>query len=94
MASCMIAITVVSALYDEQLKLGIMMKAATGQVTTGINNESASYAILALLCLFIAMFAASWYVTKKEQKKKNSVAYLLSLGERLVGYILPKYIHK
>lgn len=64
MAACMIAITVVSALYDEQLKQGIMMKGTFDQVTTSINNGSASYAILALLCLFIAMFAASWYVTK------------------------------
>ncbi|CAO3619592.1 unnamed protein product [Mucor hiemalis] len=60
MAACMIAITVVSALYDEQLKQGIMMKGTFDQVTTSINNGSASYAILALLCLFIAMFAASW----------------------------------
>lgn len=90
MSACMIAITVVSALYDEQLKQGVMMKVAFDQVATSINDESASYAILALLCLFIAIFAASWYVSKKE-KKTQSLTLLYFRGA--IGWIYPAEIY-
>jgi hypothetical protein len=60
MSACMVAIAVVSALFDQKLANGISIYGTTEGVPTKVSNGSASYVILALLCLFIAIFALSW----------------------------------
>lgn len=60
MAACMIAITVVTALYDEQLAKGLVDSGAFSQLPADTTNSAASYGTLVLLCLFIAIFALSW----------------------------------
>lgn len=61
MAICMVAITIVSAIYDQKLKGGLgIYSTPLGEVTDSIANPKATYAIIVLLCIFIAVFAMSW----------------------------------
>lgn len=60
MAASMIAIAVVSALFDRQLANGISIYGTTDGLPATPSNGPASYVILTLLCLFIAIFALSW----------------------------------
>jgi hypothetical protein len=57
MAISMIAITIVSALFSHKVPA---YGSPYEQVTNQISNSAASYAIMALLCIFIACFALSW----------------------------------
>lgn len=59
MCICMVVITIVSAVYDEQLSASDAY-GSLDQVNSIISNHTASYAILVLLCVFIAFFALSW----------------------------------
>lgn len=60
MGACMLCITIVSAIYNQRLVDNLPIYGSTYQTTSTITNTQASYAILALLCLFLAFFALSW----------------------------------
>lgn len=57
MCICMIVITIISAVYDQKLTEAY---GDIDQVSSVISNHTASYAVLVLLCVFIAFFALSW----------------------------------
>ncbi|KAI9280792.1 general substrate transporter [Sporodiniella umbellata] len=57
MALCMITITIVSALFDQDL----ITTRTEIQYQSNVTNPQASYSITVLLCIFIAIFALSWY---------------------------------
>jgi hypothetical protein len=56
----MIAITIVTAIYNQHFVNGADVYGSSSDVMTTISSVGASYAILALLCVFIAFFALSW----------------------------------
>ncbi|KAI8644253.1 hypothetical protein BD408DRAFT_474979 [Parasitella parasitica] len=60
MAVCMLCITIVSAIYNQQLISKVPVYGSWNQTTSVVTDTAASYAILALLCVFIAFFALSW----------------------------------
>ncbi|CEP17318.1 hypothetical protein [Parasitella parasitica] len=60
MAVCMLCITIVSAIYNQQLIDQVPIYGSVNQTTSTVADTAASYAILALLCVFIAFFALSW----------------------------------
>ncbi|KAI8375522.1 hypothetical protein BD560DRAFT_392570 [Blakeslea trispora] len=61
MAVCMVAITIVSAISNQQLLSAIDTPYANSTlVTSAIDNEGAGYAIMVLLALFVICFAMSW----------------------------------
>lgn len=62
MAVCMLCITIVCAIYNQQLVDKVVTSVVVKQTTSTVNDTAASYAILALLCIFIAFFALSWLV--------------------------------
>ncbi|GAN02543.1 sugar transporter [Mucor ambiguus] len=59
MSVCMICITIVSAVYNQQLVDKVHVYGVTNSTST-VSDTAVSYAILALLCVFIAFFALSW----------------------------------
>lgn len=60
MAVCMICITIVSAIYNQQLISKVPVYGVTNATASTVEDTAASYGILALLCVFIAFFALSW----------------------------------
>ncbi|CAO3695292.1 unnamed protein product [Rhizopus stolonifer] len=58
MCLCMIAIAVVSAVYDQDL----IRPTSDNNIDliSNIKNPRATYSVIALLCVFIACFALSW----------------------------------
>jgi hypothetical protein len=61
MAICMVAITIVSARFEQRLMDGLgVYSTPLGEITNSIDNPRATYAIIVLLCIFIAVFAMSW----------------------------------
>lgn len=58
MSACMISITIVSAIFNKELLEKVAVYGGVGAV--GYVTPKASYAILVLLCVFIAFFALSW----------------------------------
>ncbi|KAI8098019.1 uncharacterized protein B0P05DRAFT_523006 [Gilbertella persicaria] len=61
MAVCMIAITIVSAIFNQQLlSMHNAPSVTSTEVTSAIDNQNAGYAIMVLLCIFLVFFAMSW----------------------------------
>ena len=61
MAVCMVAITIVSAISNQQLLSAVDTPYANSTlVTSAIDNEGAGYAIMVLLAIFLICFAMSW----------------------------------
>lgn len=60
MSVCMICISIVSAIYNQQLIHKVPVYGVANSTTSTVTDTAASYAILALLCVFIAFFALSW----------------------------------
>ncbi|CAO3654991.1 unnamed protein product [Mucor fragilis] len=60
MSVCMICITIVSAIYNQQLINKVPVYGLANSTTSTVADTAASYAILTLLCVFIAFFALSW----------------------------------
>ncbi|ORZ03758.1 sugar transporter [Syncephalastrum racemosum] len=62
MAVCMIMIATVLGVYSDQMVQhpGHFYPGAYVNVTVNISNDSATFGVLALLCLFVACFALSW----------------------------------
>lgn len=62
MSVCMIAIAIVSAVFNQQLINGVAIYGSQDKMTNTAYTPVVSYVILVLLCIFIAFFALSWYV--------------------------------
>ena len=60
MCVCMICISIVSAIYNQQLIDKVPVYGIANSTTSTVTDSAASYAILTLLCVFIAFFALSW----------------------------------
>ncbi|KAI8991127.1 major facilitator superfamily domain-containing protein, partial [Mycotypha africana] len=60
MGLCMIVITIVSAIYNQQLVSRLDDDSDGMNVISVMSNTAASYVLLILLCVFIAIFALSW----------------------------------
>lgn len=59
MSVCMLVITIISAIYNDQLVESIQVYGTVEQ-PGAVANPGASYSILVMLCVFIAFFALSW----------------------------------
>lgn len=59
MCICMLVITIISAVYNDELVNSIHVY-GTQDENTQIANPGASFSILVMLCVFIAFFALSW----------------------------------
>lgn len=60
MGSCMVAITIVSAIFNQQLINNVPGYGSEDRITEDQFTIESSYVVLALICVFIACFAFSW----------------------------------
>ncbi|KAI8095690.1 hypothetical protein BDF21DRAFT_406489 [Thamnidium elegans] len=60
MAVCMIAIAIISAIFNQQLINGVAIYGSEEKMTNTVYTPVVSYVILVFLCIFIAFFALSW----------------------------------
>lgn len=91
MAVCMLCITIVSAIYNQQLVNKAPEYGTVNQTTSTVTDTAASYAILALLCVFIAFFALSWLVYTLIIKSYHILSNIHNRGP--IGWIYPAEIY-
>ncbi|KAI9355801.1 hypothetical protein BD770DRAFT_390764 [Pilaira anomala] len=60
MGSCMVAITIISAIFNQQLINNVPGYGSEDRITEDEFTIESSFVVLALICVFIAFFAFSW----------------------------------